>query len=407
LGRRVVITAMGVISPLGSETAIILEALRRGQVVFRLNPDTGPGTGAIFTAPVEGFDPKAHTGRFKNARYLSRGAALASAAALVAVKKAGLGATQWARTGLFIGAGPNLDLGGEFPEIRRGAMDRPDLAALWMLRFLPNTAAAAISQLAGIHGENTTIASACTASLQAVGEAFRRVRDGYLERALAGGGDSRLSPGALLAYRKARALWTGMGDAGAQYAPFDLGRSGFVPGEGAAFFLLETVTAARSRGATILGEVCGYGAALDAHAMTAPDPSGRWAEAAVRGALTDAQMFTDEVDTVSAHGTGTPLNDAMEGALLERVFANSPPRVTAFKSWTGHLASACGAVELALGLICLGAGLIPPVRNLKKPCHPRLNFVRALTVAPIHTLLLENFGFGGQNAALVVRRWAP
>jgi 3-oxoacyl-[acyl-carrier-protein] synthase II len=156
-----------------------------------------------------------------------------------------------------------------------------------------------------------------------------------------------------------------------------------------------------------MGEVCGYGTALDAHAMTAPDPSGRWAEAAVRGALTDAQMFTDEVDTVSAHGTGTPLNDAMEGALLDRVFADSPPRVTAFKSWTGHLASACGAMELALGLICLGAGLVPPVRNLKKPCHPKLNFVRALEVAPIHTLLLENFGFGGQNAALVVRRWVP
>jgi 3-oxoacyl-[acyl-carrier-protein] synthase II len=206
LGRRVVITAMGVVSPLGWETATILEAFRRGRVVFRQIPDTGSDTGATFTVPVEGFDPRAHTGRFKNARYLSRGAALAAAAALMAVSKAGLDTDQWARTGLFIGAGPNLDLGGEFPEIRRGAMDRPDLAALWMLKFLPNTATAAISQLAGIHGENTTIASACTAPLQAMGEAFRRVRDGYLERALAGGGDSRLSPGGLLAYRKARAL---------------------------------------------------------------------------------------------------------------------------------------------------------------------------------------------------------
>jgi 3-oxoacyl-[acyl-carrier-protein] synthase II len=400
--RRVVITSIGVVSALGCSAEEIIGNLNRGAVVFE-RPDFDP---ELCTCPVgAGFDVREFTGRYKNARYLNRGTQLCVAAALTAVKQAQLDAETRARTGLFLGVGPNLDVGGEFPEIRDGNMERESLAALWILRFLPNTAASAISALTGIHGENATIATACSASLQAIGEAFRRIRHGVLDLALAGGGDSRLSRGALLAYRKAQALWTGKGDAATEYSPFDNNRKGFVPGEGGACFLLEDLEHAQRRGAKILAEVCGFGASMDGHNMTAPAPDGRWAEAAVRAALKEAELTPSRVDVVSAHGTGTPLNDAMEADLIQRVYGGRQPWVIALKSWIGHLAAACGAVELAIGLACMEHGTLPEIRNLKQPCLEGINFVQAAKTLATHTMLLENFGFGGQNSALVVRLW--
>ncbi|MFZ2444713.1 MAG: beta-ketoacyl-[acyl-carrier-protein] synthase family protein [Syntrophobacteraceae bacterium] len=400
--NRVVITSIGVISSLGFSTDEILRRLKEGKVVFeRSEFDAG-----VWTCPVgRDFNLRDFIGRYKNSRYLNRGAGFCVAAALDAVKTAGLSGEMAARSGLFVGSGPNLDIGGEFPEILDGNMDRQTLPALWILKFLPNTAASAIADLAGIHGENATIGTACSASLQAVGEAFRKIRNGYLDLALAGGGDSRLSPGAVLAYRKAQALWVGSGDCPAEYSPFDRSRKGFVPGEGGAFFLLESLEHARARGAKILAEVCGFGASMDGYNMTAPDPEGRWGEKAVRFALDEAGISPSGVDVVSAHGTGTPLNDEMEAGLIDRVFGGSKPFIIALKSWVGHLAAACGAMELAIGLACLAGGYFPPIRNLRGPCCDGLNFVRESMSVSAETMLLENFGFGGQNAALVVRKW--
>ncbi|MEJ2038281.1 MAG: beta-ketoacyl-[acyl-carrier-protein] synthase family protein [Desulfosarcinaceae bacterium] len=306
--------------------------------------------------------------------------------------------------GLCVGGGPNLDLGGEIPDIRAGRLGEEKLAALWMLRFLPNTAASTMAQLLGLHGENLTVGTACTASLQAIGEAFRKIRDDHITLALAGGGDSRLSPGALLAYDKAQALYSGDLDPDRASRPFDSARQGFVPGEGAAFFLLEEAAQALARRAPILGEILGYGATLDGHTMTAPEPEGRWAEQAVRQAIAQAGLTPEQIEAVSAHGTGTALNDTMEAGLLARLYGSRRPPVVAFKSWIGHLAAACGAVELALVLSAWASGSLPPIRNLDAPCHPDLNFVRHAAPAPQGAMVLQNFGFGGQNAALVVRR---
>lgn len=401
MSRRVVITAMGAVTSLGNDAGTIWENLSRQHTTLGPSPDHGNQS----TAPVNDFDIKAHIGRCKNARYLNRGTALAVAAAMDAIRRSGLTGEQLSRAGLFAGAGPNLDLGGEFPEIRQGQMDRPDLAALWMLRFLPNTVVAVVSQLAGIHGENLTLGSACAASLMAIGEAFRKIRDGYLDIALAGGGDSRLNHGGILAYQKAHALHGSDREKDIPYAPFDQNRCGFVPGEGAAFFLLETLEHSRQREATILAEVLGYAATLDAANMTSPDPSGHLAEAAVLHALKDASLKPDAVSVVSAHGTGTMLNDEMEARLIHRVFGDNGPFVTALKSWIGHLASACGAAELAVILTCMEKGSIPPILRLRNPCHDRVNFLQSFLSHTMDNILLENFGFGGQNAALVVRRW--
>jgi len=334
--RRVAITSMGVISSLGNNPEEIAKSLKEKKVNF----ERPVFDNEVVTAPVANFNVRDYTGRFKDGRYLSRGAKFAVASAITAIKNSGYNKEDLAKAGLFVGTGPNLDIGGEFPEIQGGNIDREDLQALWILKFLPNTAASIIAKLAGIHGENLTVTTACSASLQAIGEAFRKIKGGYLDFAIAGGGDSRLSSGGILAYKKAGALYAGSSDPDKASRPFDCNRKGFVPGEGGAFFLLEECEKARNRGAKIYGEVCGYASSLDAYNMTAPERDGRWGRIAVLSALGEAELSPSQIDVVSTHGTGTLLNDAREAALIEDIYAGCNPRVIALKSWIGHTASA-------------------------------------------------------------------
>ncbi|MEJ2155564.1 MAG: beta-ketoacyl-[acyl-carrier-protein] synthase family protein [Desulfobacteraceae bacterium] len=403
MDRRVVITAMGAVTSLGHDARSIAHSIRDERVCFQRHSSENP----VAVAPITHFDLRRHTGRHKNLRYLNRGAAMAVAAATDAVRCASLSEIQRRKAGLFVGAGPNLDLGGECTQITAGKISDQGLPALWMLRFLPNTAASAIAQIIGIHGENLSLGNACAASLQAIGEAYRRIKHGDLDLALAGGGDSRLSDGAVLAYRKAQALFNGDDPPATASRPFDASRKGFVPGEGGAFFVLESADHAHRRGTTVLAEISGYGATLDGYAMTAPQPDGRWAEQAVRRALNEAGIAASRVDLISAHGTGTPLNDEVEAAMIQRVFQAKPPDVIALKSWIGHLASACGAAELAICLSAMESGCWPHIRNLAAPCNAALNYLRSSGAADPSVFLLQNFGFGGQNAALVVQRWKP
>ncbi len=401
MSRRVVITSFGVVSSLGTTTDEILENIQAGNTNFQFS-STIENTPIC---PIEKFDLNDWVGRHKNKRYLIRGSAFAVGAAVEACRQANINSDQLTNAGLFVGAGPHLDITSEFPNIEDGEIHWKSMPALWMLKFVPNTAASMISQLLGIHGESSTLGTACTASLQAIGEAFRKVRDGYLDLALAGGGDSRLSSAGLMAYKKAGALSKESKDPTAAIRPFDASSTGFVPGEGGAFFLLESLEHAQQRKARILGEICGCGNATDGYAMTAPNPEGRWTQSAVIGALKDAGLSYEDIDLISSHGTGTPLNDAMEAKLIHHLFGNYRPAVMALKSWIGHLSAACGAVELALCLILAHAGYLPGIRNLKNPCHPSVQFVQAPRACSLQTLLIENFGFGGQNSALVVRLW--
>ena len=398
--RRVVITSIGVISSLGSNLEEIIGNLKNETTSF----EKSFFDNEVVVSPINDFDVKDFAGRFKDKRYLNRGAQFCAASAIEAVKKAGLDKKLLAEAGLFLGTGPNLDIGGEFPDVKEGEIDRKDLMALWMLKFLPNTAASVIAILAGIHGENQTLTTACSASLQAIGEAFRKIKNGYIDLAFAGGGDSRLSKSAILAYKKAQALYNGMDDPDKASRPFDRSRNGFVPGEGGAFFLLEELQQAKKRGAVIYGEICGYGASIDGYSMTAPEPDGKWAERSVNAALQEAGLASSDIDVVSSHGTGTLLNDSMESDLIDRVYWERSPFIIALKSWIGHITAACGAVELAICLACMQNTYLPKIRNLDEPCHDRLNFVRKGRRYSIDNILLENFGFGGQNSALIVRK---
>lgn len=398
--RRVVITAMSVVSSLGHNPRKIMNSFKEGRATF----ERPSFDGEVVIAPIKNFNLREYTGPFKDSRYLNRGARFAAASAMEAIRNSGYRKEDLQDAGLFIGTGPNLDIGGEFPEVRSGDIDRQDLQALWILRFLPNTAASAIAKLAGIHGENLTVSTACSASLQAVGEAYRRIKDGYLKRAFAGGGDSRLSPGGILAYKKAKALYTGNEAPDGASRPFDNSRCGFVPGEGGAFFLLEELRAAEKRGAEILGEICGYGCTLDAYNLTAPEKGVEKGKIAVASALREAGMFPSEIEVISAHGTSTILNDEREANLIADLYGKETPRVIALKSWIGHASSACGALELASLLICMREGYLPEIRNLSDPCHGEINFIMQGKNVSFRSAIIENFGFGGQNSALVIRR---
>lgn len=391
---------MGVFSSLGFTLREIADNLKHGNVVF----ERPPFDRTIVSSPIRDFNIRDILGPFKERRYLTRGAQFCVASAMEAIKNAGVGGELPANTGLFVGVGPNLDISGEFPEIRNGDIDRQGLSALWILKFLPNTAASAIAKLAGIHGENFTVTTACSASLQAIGEAFRKIKDGYLDTALAGGGDSRLSRGGILAYKKAHALYTGDIDPGKASRPFDCDRKGFVPGEGGAFFLLEEMECAEQRGSKIFAEVGGFGSSLDGYAMTDPDPDGKSGETAAWAALGEAGISPRQIDLVSAHGTGTLLNDVMEANLISRLYGNNGPSVIAPKSWIGHASAACGALELALCLAGMHDNYIPAVRNLENPIHPTVNFLREGTQCSYDTVMIENFGFGGQNSVLIVKK---
>ncbi|NLN60885.1 MAG: beta-ketoacyl-[acyl-carrier-protein] synthase family protein [Deltaproteobacteria bacterium] len=398
--RRVVITGIGIISALGKSPEEIRSSLLSERVVFE-RPDFDP---EVVVSPVPDFDLRRYTGTFKERRYLTRGAAFALAAAIEAVRASGLGGEALADAGLFVGAGPHLDIGREFPNMTDGRMDRGKHDALWILRFLPNTAASVIAKFCGIRGENLTVGTACAASLVAIGEAYRRIRDGYLDCALAGGGDSRTYPGGILAYKTAGALHLGAGKVEEASRPFDEARRGFVSGEGAAFFILEEHEHAINRGALIRGEISGYGCSIDGYRMTAPAPDGKKAGDAVRRAMEEARVQSERIGFIAAHGTGTVLNDRAEAKIIRDLFPGNSPAVIALKSWIGHLSTACGAVELGIALAAQEAGHLPKIRNLDHPCAEEIDFVRTGRHTQADAFLIENFGFGGQNAALVVER---
>jgi 3-oxoacyl-[acyl-carrier-protein] synthase II len=355
------------------------------------------------TLPIQNFNLKNHVKRCKDSRYLNRGAKLGFAAAAECIKKSGIEQLP-SNCGIFIGAGPNLDITDSFPEIMNGNPQIEQLQALWILKFLPNTLGSIIAKQFNLHGENRTVTSACAASLHAIAGAFKAIKNGETKIALAGGGDSRLNVGGITAYSKASALFNGE-NPDENYASFSQNRFGFIPGEGAGFLLLEELEHAESRNANIFAEVEGCGFTADGFSMTDPRPDGKFATVAVKNALMEANLNPNDIDLIHAHGTGTIKNDETEANIINNVFIESSPRVTALKSWIGHLSAACGVVEASLMLDFINHDLIPPIRNLRNPLTENINFVKAREKYPAKNILLENFGFGGQNCALILRKW--
>jgi 3-oxoacyl-[acyl-carrier-protein] synthase II len=276
------------------------------------------------------------------------------------------------------------------------------------LQFPLDTAARLIAEAYGRPGESLTNCSACAASAQAIGHSWRAVRDGRWEAALCGGFDSMINPLGVGGFQMLGALTTD-NDRGPQACrPFDAARRGAVLGEGAAVLVLEPLEKARAEGKAVLAEVCGYGSSLDAFGLSAPDPDGDGAVRAMQGALREAGISSEAVAHINTHGTGTHLNDEVEARAIRRVFPTwERIPVAATKSVTGHLIGAAGAVEAGACLMTLNRGLIPPNPSLSKAATGcELMHVTGRAARFDGEYVLSNsFGFGGQNAALVFRRY--
>ena len=277
---------------------------------------------------------------------------------------------------------------------------------LWLLQHLPNMAAAHISILQHAMGPNNTIVTACAAGTQAVGDAFRLIARGDADVMLAGGCDSRLDPQLLVAYSAMKAVSASLRPPAEVSRPFDAERDGFVLGEGAAVLVLESYRRARRRGATIYAEITGYGSSFDAFGITRPEPEGKGAALSMTAALREARIDPADVDYINAHGTSTKLNDLMETVAVKRVFGHRAASIpmSSQKSMIGHLIGASGAVEAAATAISLHRGVVPPTINLATPdpdCD--LDYVpNTSREMPLETAVSNSFGFGGQNASLVM-----
>ncbi|HEV3166028.1 MAG TPA: beta-ketoacyl-[acyl-carrier-protein] synthase family protein [Isosphaeraceae bacterium] len=374
---------------------------------------------------VKNFDATPFLGEHKkNAKLMSRAVKFAVGAAALAVEDSGLETCRLdpSRFGVCMGtgitpvdvaelAGPiarGLGPDGVFDIGRFTEAQAESIFPLWLLKHLPNMAAAHISILQQAMGPNNTIVTACAAGTQAVGEAFRLVARADADVMLAGGCDSRLDPLMMVAYNAMKAVSPSARPPAEVSRPFDGERDGFVLGEGAAVLVLESLRHARRRRAKIYAEVTGYGSSFDAYGITRPEPDGKGAAISMRAALREARVDPADIDYINAHGTSTRLNDIMETNAVKRVFgdrASSIP-MSSQKSMVGHLIGASGALEAAATALSLERGVVPPTINQATPdpaCD--LDYVpNTAREIPLKTALSNSFGFGGQNASLVMCR---
>jgi 3-oxoacyl-[acyl-carrier-protein] synthase II len=361
----------------------------------------------------------------KSLKLMGRATRFGVAAAGMAVKDSGLDLSREnpERIGVVVGSGMvPIDLpevapmileacagDGQWRSDRLGRRGTQGMFPLWLLKYLPNMTAAHISMIHNAQGPNNTIVTACAAGTQAIGEAFRLIARDDADLALAGGADSRLDPLLLIAYTALGALSPADRPATEVSRPFDAERDGFVLGEGAGILVLEELEHARARGATIYAEVVGLGSSFDAYAVTKPDPEAKGAARAIRWALQEAKIDPRDVDYINAHGTSTRLNDQMETMAVKAVFGESARRLplSSIKSMVGHLIGAAGAVEAAALALTLQCGVLPPTINQTSPdpdCD--LDYVpNSARDLPVRVGISTSFGFGGQNAALVMRRF--
>lgn len=312
-------------------------------------------------------------------------------------------------TGVIVGSG--IGGIGTILDTARLAAERGSarVSPFFIPSVITNLAAGQIAMRTGARGPNYATVSACATSNHALGEAFHTIQRGDARMMLSGGAEAAINPLSFAGYHAARALVTEYDRPETASRPFDARRNGFVHSEGAAILVLESLQAARQRGAPILGEILGVGMSADAHHITAPPENGEGAALAMRRALRSAGVTPEEVDYVNAHGTSTPLGDVAETRAIRSVFGNHADRlmVSSTKSMLGHALGATSAIEAGLTILALREGIVPPTINLTHPdpdCD--LDYVPLeARRAPIRVALSNAFGFGGANTALVLRRW--
>ena len=419
--RRVAITGIGVVAPNGRTRRDFWSACTEGRSgISRIETFDTPGYPAKIAGEIRGFDVRPFINDKRLVKLLGRQTQFALGAAHEARAEAGWNEIDPERLGVCMGSGvvpmdlrelgplvaASLDEAGQFDAAKFGATAPDTLFPLWLLKHLPNMLSAHLAIQHQAMGPSNTVTTACAAGTQAIGEAFRLIARGDADFMLAGGADSRIEPLMVVAYAALGALSSSDRPVEEVSRPFDRDRDGFVLGEGAAVLALEDYDCARRRGAKIYAEILGYGSSCDAFGITKPDPTGAGAGRAMAAALKEAKLNRDDLDYINAHGTSTRLNDQMETAAVKRTLGPDAPRVpcSSIKSMIGHLIGAAGAVEAAALALTIDTGILPPTINLTRPdpdCD--LDYVpNAARQLSVKRALSNSFGFGGQNAALVM-----
>jgi 3-oxoacyl-[acyl-carrier-protein] synthase II len=412
--RRVVVTGMGALTALGPDVASTWDGLVAGRSgVRRIEAFDPSRVDSRIAAEVRDFDASDVIDR-KDLRRMDRYIQFGLVVARQAMRQAGLPdrleGEQAERTGVYLGSGLG-GVGTLFDNVLTMAARGPDrISPFFIPMGIANVGSGQIAISFGQLGPNFAIVSACATGAHAIGEAWETIRRGDADRMLAGGVEAAIHEAVLGGFASMKALSTRNDDPGAASRPFDTGRDGFVIGEGAAMLVLEALESAEARGAEPLAELVGYGATADAAHITLPAPGGAGAVRAARRALEKAGIGTDEVDHVNAHATSTPEGDRAELQGLWALFGDGAPRVsiTANKSMLGHTLGAAGAIESVATIQTIRTGVVPPTINLEQPDEAGVG----LDLTPgraarreVRIALNDSFGFGGQNAALVFRRW--
>ncbi len=411
--RKVVVTGLGAVTPVGNDVETFWQALVAGRSgigpITQFDPSGFP---CRIAGEVKEFDPGAYVDR-KTARRMARFSQLMVAAASQAIADAGLDLDRIDRdrAGVLIGNG-----GGGYPDIQAGAKTLFErggmrLDPLYFPRTLGNMAAAWVAMLFGLRGYNGTIVTACAAGTQAIGEALEMIRSGRADLMITGGCEAGICELGLAGFSVMKALSTRNDEPEKASRPFDAQRDGFVPCEGAGALVIESEEHARARGARIYAELAGFGCTSDAFHVVAPPEDGEGAARAMAEALADAGVAPEEVDYVNAHATGTPLGDTAETNAIKRVFGEHAYRlaISATKSMIGHGLGASGGMETVAVVKTIETGVIHPTINLEYPdptCD--LDYVpNEARRAEVRVALKNSFGFGGQNSCLVLRRYEP
>jgi len=410
--RRVVVTGLGAITPVGNDVATTWRAITHGvsggAPITKFDHSTFP---VHFACEVKGFDPLLYLER-KEAKRADLFAQFAIAASCQAMTDAGLDDTakyEPERTGVIIGSG----IGGlkTFEEQHDVYRERGQskISAFFIPMFISDIAAGLVSMRFNAKGPNYATISACATSAHAIGDAFRTIQYGDADIVITGGSEATVTPMAIGGFANMKALSEHNESPSTASRPFDATRDGFVMGEGGAIVILEELDHARARGARIYAEVAGYGATGDAYHLTAPAPEGEGAQRAMRIAMKDAGFTPADIDYINAHGTSTPANDLNETKAIKAVFGDRARaiNVSSTKSMTGHMLGAAGAVEFIFGALAVRDCVVPPTINYQHP-DPELDLDYTPNTAVkrrIDTVLSNSFGFGGHNVTLAIKRF--
>ena len=409
--NRVVVTGIGIVSPLGLDRRSTWTSLIAGEsgvaAIAAFDPE---GYQTTIAAEVKDFEPEGIVGR-KQARRMDRFVQLAAVAALEAVEHSGIAITpnNHDRVSVMIasGIGGIITLSNQVGVLNQRGPSR--ISPFLVPMMLPDMASGQVSIMLGAKGPNYATVSACSSGADAIGQALEVLQEGDADVVLAGGAEAAVCPIGVAGFNACHALSTRNDDPQAASRPFDAERDGFVIGEGAAVLVMESLPSAVSRGATPIVEVVGYGSTADANHITQPAPEGEGAARAMNIAIRKAGLQPDEIDYVNAHGTSTPLNDKYETMAMKGVFdeyAYNIP-ISSTKSMTGHLLGASGALEAAISSLAIAEEIIPPTINLQN-ADPEcdLNYTPNKSQHKrVNAAMSNSFGFGGHNASLTFRRY--